>query len=53
MELVMVGLGVMALTSYAWWREVKPAYRKLMRKRNPRLTDGPRVRTIINIKEKH
>jgi len=52
MELVFVGLSMMVLTSYAWWPEVKPAYRQIMRKKNLRSRNGPRVRTVINIKEK-
>lgn len=52
MELVFVGLLMLAATSYAWAREVAPIFRRLMRKRGSAPMHQARVRTHIHVKEK-
>ena len=51
MELVAVGFLALALTSYAWAREVTPILRRCFRRSRNVPRTGPRVKTVINVRD--
>lgn len=52
MELVAVGFLALALTSYAWAREVTPIVRRCFSQSRKAPRTGPRVKTVIHVRDK-